>query len=320
MKLTMRALAGIVTASGVAILGSAGCSNPSQESAPTAAQPVNGVYAIQIESATHAGLPTCTAALNGTVAYVAPPASQSGLYECAFLNWVALPCGALNAGDVAYGPGGTAGTGTLLACEAGAWTPVALPPGPQGDAGATGATGPQGPAGATGATGSPGAAGATGPAGATGATGAAGATGPAGSGGSQVGEIQGGAIALSSNESEPFFDFAGSFTVESTGTCLLTAASFLSGLTSSSSVEELSIVVNVGTGPECGFTPCTTNPFTADQGCTFPPPSGLASSCTDTASLPVTAGQTVQVGCLIDAGGLTGGVEECTVSWVCSAD
>jgi hypothetical protein len=102
--------------------------------------PKDGVYSIQTEAATHAGLPTCTAALDGTVGYVAAP---PGLFECSAADWTQITCTRTNAGDVAYGASGSSGTNTLLACSEGTWMPVALPQGPQGDAGPPG---PQGDA------------------------------------------------------------------------------------------------------------------------------------------------------------------------------
>src|SRR5580704_6877710 len=148
-------VAGIAAASGMALVGSAGCGGQDPTSTPSTAlpAPVNGVYSVQIQANTPSALPKCTSALAGTVAYVSSPAS---LWACSGGNWCQINCSTSSAGDVAY----ASSTQTLVACVSNAWTPVALPQGPkgpQGDAGPPGPQGPQGDAGARGATGPQGA-------------------------------------------------------------------------------------------------------------------------------------------------------------------
>ena len=298
MRFRLGTFAGIVALGGpslvalVGLVGSAGCGGDGSSGSAALTPPADGVYPIQFEAATHAGLPTCTNALSGTVGYVAPPAAGSGLFECELANWLALPCNVTNAGDVAYAPNGTSGTSTLLTCTAGTWTAVALPQGPQG---ATGATGPAGPMGPQGPAGAPGAAGTQ----------------------TQVGAARGGNNLLS-NGAQNFIDYVGSFTAKSTGACVATVESFISGVTTSDA--ELDVVANVGSGAECGGNdpPCLANALT-DTGCAFPAANDEAISCTDTAGVPVTAGQTVQLGCFVGTGSaFVGGLENCTVTWVCS--
>ena len=211
-----KTFAGVAAASGISIVGT-GCGSQAP-AGPTAsaAATTGGVFAIKLEAATHAGLPTCGAAINDTVGYVVSPPS---LWRCESANWTQITCTAALSGTLAYGAIGTSGTQTILVCAGEKWSQVQLPAGPQGPAGengmnglnglngqngmngANGATGAAGAAGATGATGAPGAAGtagatgatgaqgaagttgAQGPAGATGATGPTGPTGPQGSGG-----------------------------------------------------------------------------------------------------------------------------------------
>jgi hypothetical protein len=167
MKLS--AFAGLIGGCGTALVASAGCGgadagSPSSTGLPA---PINGVYSLQIETATPSALPKCTSALAGTVAYVSSPSS---LWACSRGNWCQISCTTSSAGDVAY----ASSTQTLVACVSSAWTPVALPKGPQGDAG------PPGPPGPTGKQGSQGASGPQGIPGQTGATGATGPIGPEG--------------------------------------------------------------------------------------------------------------------------------------------
>ena len=304
-----------ITASGISLIVSVGCGDASPRSRP---EPQAGVaYPITIQAATHAGLPTCTSALAGTIGYVPPPAAGSGLFECTGSNWIAVQCNTQNAGALAYGPSGTTGTPVLLNCSAGAWQNVTLPQGPQGPTGPQGAQGPTGSQGPQGSTGPQGPQGPTGPQGAMGATGATGAAGSS----AQVGETTTGSVILTGDgKSDQFVNFGTqSLTVQSTGTCLITANAFVSGIPTTS-LEELSVVVNIGgSGPQCvDSPPCSFNPFSNELGCVFPPPEGEASSCSDTASLAVTAGQTIQAGCLVTTSGVTGGVVDCAMSWVCT--
>ena len=125
----LRTLVGIATATGVAVVGSVGCSaeqpSPSTAEVPT---PVNGAYALTIQVSTPSGLPKCTSALSGTVAYVSSP---SDLWACSGGTWCEIKCSSSSAGDVAYSSSPQA----LVACVSNTWTQVTLPQGPKGPQG-----------------------------------------------------------------------------------------------------------------------------------------------------------------------------------------
>ena len=66
-------------------------------------------------------------------------------------------------------------------------------------------------------------------------------------------------------------------------------------------------------GPPCSMA------LNTEGGCVYPATQASASTCTDTASLSVTAGQYVQVGCVVMTdSGFGGGGQQCTVNWVCT--
>jgi hypothetical protein len=116
--------------------------------------------------------------------------------------------------------------------------------------------------------------------------------------------------------------YAGSFTANATGTCIVTANSFLFDLVNGAGDPELAFVINTGSGPECGSSPpCSTNPLTTEAVCSYPAVQAAATTCVDTASFSVTAGQNVQVGCLLlTDSGFGGGGQQCVVNWTCTSD
>jgi hypothetical protein len=133
------------------LLASAGCD--SRE--PLGPDPAETTLTTSLTVEGEENLPDCSPDLEGTVAYVS---DSSTLVKCFGTTWVNLDCGVISSGNVAYASTPEA----LLSCADGQWTPVPLPPGPQGDpgpAGPQGPTGAQGPQGETGAQGPQGEAG-----------------------------------------------------------------------------------------------------------------------------------------------------------------
>jgi hypothetical protein len=189
MKLA--ALAGPIGGCGIALVASVGCGDagPGSSSSPTTAVPTDGVYKVQLETSSSAGLPVCNSSTAGETAIVT---ASSSLETCIYGFWVPIPC--LVGGAVAY----DSDTDTLFACTENPsggpalWTQITLPQGPpgpagsqgppgvDGEAGAPGATGPQGATGAQGAQGPQGNDGPAGPQGLQGDTGPAGLPGPIG--------------------------------------------------------------------------------------------------------------------------------------------
>ena len=152
-SLTSLFASGVVTASVIGVLGTAGCGSSAPSTSTAAPAPLNGVYTVQIQTVGSSGLPACSSKTAGETAIVT---STNTLESCVAGVWVPIPC--LVGGAVAF----DSATDSLWACTEAAdgghpvWAQVTLPKGPAGPQGATGNAGPAGPRGTPGVPGAPG--------------------------------------------------------------------------------------------------------------------------------------------------------------------